>query len=310
MTFVKVTKTKAYFKRFQVKYRRRHEGKTDYFARQKLIVQAKNKYSSPKYRLVVRFTNKYVICQVVYSEISGDKVLASAYSKELSRYGLSVGLKNYAAAYCTGLLVARRTLKKLGLDSTYEGNTEIDGEVVKTTEGKDTFYVDEVDEEKRPFKAILDVGIAPTTTGARLFGAMKGAADGGFDIPHNEKRFPGYDRETKEYDASVHKEHIMGGHVMEWMEALQEEDAENGTEEFQKLFADYIKAGVGPEDLEELYEKVHAAIRADPSPKFSENAKTRNAKVTSHPGSKANNVKLTYDERKARVAEKLALRDA
>lgn len=37
----------------------------------------------------------------------------------------------------------------------------------------------------------------------RVFGCMKGASDGGLDIPHNEKRFPGYDRDTKSYDVSI-----------------------------------------------------------------------------------------------------------
>ena len=64
---------------------------------------------------MVRFTSHYVICQIVYSEIDGDKVVAAANSKELARYGLTVGLKNYAAAYCTGLLVARRH-PRLGAD--------------------------------------------------------------------------------------------------------------------------------------------------------------------------------------------------
>jgi hypothetical protein len=50
MPFVKVVKNKAYFKRFQVKFRRRREGKTDYFARKRLVVQDKNKYNTPKYR--------------------------------------------------------------------------------------------------------------------------------------------------------------------------------------------------------------------------------------------------------------------
>ena len=44
----------------------------------------------------------------------------------------------------------------------------------------------------RPFKCLLDVGLARTTSGARLFGALKGAVDGGLDIPHSEKRFPGF----------------------------------------------------------------------------------------------------------------------
>ena len=40
---------------------------------------------------------------------------------------IQVGLKNYAAAYCTGLLIARRVLNKLGLDEAYEGVTEVCG---------------------------------------------------------------------------------------------------------------------------------------------------------------------------------------
>jgi Ribosomal large subunit proteins 60S L5, and 50S L18 len=37
------------------------EGKTDYYARKRLITQAKNRYATPKYRLVVRFTNTTVV---------------------------------------------------------------------------------------------------------------------------------------------------------------------------------------------------------------------------------------------------------
>jgi large subunit ribosomal protein L5e len=98
----------------------------------------------------VRFTNVDVVCQIVYSKIGGDHVLTSAYSHELPRYGVKAGLTNYAAgllmfvfgvgslkgylafvrsntitAYCTGLLVARRLLNKLGLDKRYEGNTDV-----------------------------------------------------------------------------------------------------------------------------------------------------------------------------------------
>ncbi|CAM9934106.1 unnamed protein product, partial [Hapterophycus canaliculatus] len=222
--FVKVQKTKAYFKRYQVKFRRRREGKTDYRARKRLICQDKNKYNSPKYRLVVRFTNKYVLAQIIYATIQGDVCMCQASSKELPRYGCKVGLKNYAAAYCTGLLVARRLLRQLGLDEAddekkmdnlYVGQgvgveedgdddeDEVDGNVVKSESNGRTYYVDEVDEERRPFKALLDVGIRSTSTGNRVFGCMKGAADGGLDVPHNEKRFPGYDRDTKSYDVSL-----------------------------------------------------------------------------------------------------------
>ena len=58
MGYIKVLKTAAYSKRYQVKYRRRREGKTDYQARRRMVIQDKNKYNMPKYRMVVRMTNK------------------------------------------------------------------------------------------------------------------------------------------------------------------------------------------------------------------------------------------------------------
>jgi large subunit ribosomal protein L5e len=63
--------------------------------------------------------------QVIRATIAGDIVESAAYSHELPKYGLKVGLTNYAAAYCVGLLIARRTLKKFGLDEQYEGQTEV-----------------------------------------------------------------------------------------------------------------------------------------------------------------------------------------
>ena len=64
--------------RFQTKFKRRREGKTDYFARKRLICQDKDKYNSPKYRLVARITSNRVIAQVVYATIQGDKVFCQA----------------------------------------------------------------------------------------------------------------------------------------------------------------------------------------------------------------------------------------
>lgn len=54
-------------------------------------------------------------------------------------------------------------------------------------------------------RCYLDVGLARTTTGARVFGAMKGAVDGGLNVPHSIKRFPGYDAESKKFNAEVHR---------------------------------------------------------------------------------------------------------
>ncbi|WWC68437.1 60S ribosomal protein uL18 [Kwoniella pini CBS 10737] len=253
MPFVKTQKNDAYFSRYQVKPRRRREGKTDYQARRGLVSQAKNKYASPKYRLVVRITNKQVICQIVYAKIQGDAVLVHASSKELPKFGIEHGLTNWTACYATGLLVARRALTKLGLADKYEGVAEPSGEL-ELTEALG-------DDEPRPFKAYLDVGLRRTSTGARVFGAMKGASDGGIFIPHNEKRFPGYDPETKAIDAEVLQNYIIGGHVAEYMESLEEEDDER----FKKQFSSYLAADVGSADIEEIYTEAYAKIREDPS---------------------------------------------
>ena len=56
-----------------------------------------------------------------------DRVICSASSQELPRYGIKIGLKNYPACYATGLLLARRLLKQFGLDETYEGVDEVTG---------------------------------------------------------------------------------------------------------------------------------------------------------------------------------------
>lgn len=58
--------------------------------------------------LIVRVTNTDVIAQIAYARIEGDVVIASANSHELPNFGVKVGLTNYAACYCTGLLLARR----------------------------------------------------------------------------------------------------------------------------------------------------------------------------------------------------------
>ncbi|KAH9726948.1 Ribosomal L18 c domain-containing protein [Citrus sinensis] len=284
MAFVKAQKSKAYFKRFQVKYKRRREGKTDYRARIRLINQDKNKYNTPKYRFVVRFTNKDIIAQIVSANIVGDSVLAAAYAHELPRYGLEVGLTNYAAAYCTGLLLARRVLKMLEMDDEYEGNVEATGED----------YSVEPADTRRPFRALLDVGLIKTTTGNRVFGALKGALDGGLDIPHSDKRFAGFSKDGKQLDAEVHRKYIYGGHVAAYMSTLMEDEPEK----YQSHFTEYIKKGIDADGLEALYKKVHAAIRADPTMKKSEKPAPKEHK-------RYNLKKLTYEERKAKLVERL-----
>ena len=273
-----------------MKYRRRREGKTDYRARLRLCRQDKNKYNTPKYRMIVRFTNRDIVCQIAYATLAGDVVVSAAYSHELPRYGLKAGLTNYSAAYCTGLLLARRTLQKFGLDKAYEGNTNVE-------ELGEDYTVEANDEGPRPFYCILDTGLKRTSTGSKVFGALKGALDGGLNIPHNEKRFAGYEPDEKEFDAEVMHKYIFGGHVAEYMEEMIEEDPEK----YQSHFAEYLKNGIEPDGLEEMYESVHEAIREDPAPAKKE------AKSQPKSGTKQwKPRKLTYDQKKENLKQKLA----
>jgi len=288
-------KSSSYFSRYQTKYKRRREGKTDYYARKRLITQAKNKYNAPKYRLVVRFTNRDIVCQIITSELNGDKVFCSAYAHELKAYGIKHGLTNWSAAYATGLLIARRALKKLGLDETFAGVEEPDGEY-QVTEAA------EVDgEERRPFKCFLDVGLTRTSTGARVFGAMKGASDGGLYIPHSENRFPGYDVETKELDAETLRKYIFGGHVSEYMETLADDDEER----YKSQFQGYIDDDVEADGLEEMYAEAHKGIREDPFKKDPEAGSKKSKEEWKKESLKYRKQKLTFDERRERIKAKI-----
>jgi len=286
MGFVKVVKNKAYFKRFQVKFKRRREGKTDFYARRRLVIQDKNKYNTPKYRLIVRFTNRDIICQVAYARLEGDIVVCAAYAHELPRYGIKLGLTNYAAAYCTGLLLARRLLNKFKLDEIYSGLEEATGE---------DYSVEDVDDKPGAFRAYLDIGLSRSSTGARVFGAMKGAVDGGIDIPHSHRRFPGYDAESKAFNADVHRQHIFGQHVADYMRTLLEDDEDA----FKRQFAKYIKLGISADDVEGTYKAAHQAIRKDPKHVRKEPKKDIKKQ-------RWNRQKFTHSERKNRVAQRKA----
>eukprot|EP00758_Cryptobia_borreli_P016003 Tbor_TRINITY_DN6071_c1_g1::TRINITY_DN6071_c1_g1_i1::g.11483::m.11483/K02932/RP-L5e, RPL5; large subunit ribosomal protein L5e len=295
MPFVKVVKNKAYFKRFQVQYRRRREGKTDYRARRQMVLQDKTKFGTPKYRFVVRITNKDVVTQIVHAKVKGDDVICAAYSHELPAFGITFGLTNYAAAYATGLLCARRTLTKLKIADKFEGVKEATGAHTAVRTKKD----DQDDSETRfPFKAILDVGLSRTTTGARLFGAMKGAVDGGIAIPHRPNRFPGFNRAKKELNSKLHRDRIFAKHVSAYMKKVKEEAATDDTiTMFSKMFA----ANIAPDSIEGMYKKCHEAIRANPTktvPKKSGKAGAKSKSYKTH--------KATLESRKESAKKKVA----
>ena len=86
---------------YRVKFRRRREGKTNYYRRRRLLL-------SRLPRLVVRKTNTNTIVQLVNASVVGDTTVASAISTELGNHGWTAGTGNIPAAYLTGFLAGLR----------------------------------------------------------------------------------------------------------------------------------------------------------------------------------------------------------
>jgi len=90
-------------------------------------------------------------------------------------------------------------------------------------------------------EAILDIGIGRPPARSKIYGALKGVVDAGIEVPHDEKVFPGEDR-------------IRGEHIMSYWASIPEEDAR------KRLFAQYLKEGLTPEDLPRHFDEVKAKI--------------------------------------------------
>ena len=91
----------AHGKKKRMPYRRRREGKTDYFRRLRLL-----KSNEP--RAVIRVTLRNATVQFVEYHPEGDRVLASANGTDLKKLGWSHSCSNLTAVYLTGLLAGKR----------------------------------------------------------------------------------------------------------------------------------------------------------------------------------------------------------
>ena len=118
---------------------------------------------SEKPRLVVRRSNKYMIAQIINYDENGDKVLAQFNSISLKKKGWKHSCANVPAAYLSGLEIAKLASK------------------AKVNE------------------AIFDMGSYTPTKGCRIYAVLKGAVDGGLNIPHSEKAFPSEERLNGEH---------------------------------------------------------------------------------------------------------------
>ncbi len=113
---------------------------------------------SKKPRFVVRKSSNNITCQVIEYSNRGDNVLAYSDSRELKKLGWKAHAGNIPAAYLTGLLCGTRSKKK------------------------------------KIGEAVPDMGLYTSTKGSRLYGALKGALDGGLKIPCSEDIMPSEER--------------------------------------------------------------------------------------------------------------------
>jgi len=86
---------------YRVKFRRRREGKTNYYRRKSLL-------QSRRPRLVVRKSNTNTFVQIINANVVGDMTVASALASELSEHGWKASAANLPAAYLTGFLAGLR----------------------------------------------------------------------------------------------------------------------------------------------------------------------------------------------------------
>jgi large subunit ribosomal protein L18 len=139
-----------------IPFKRKREGKTNYKKRLSLL-------TSGKPRLVVRKSLKNILAQIIEFHPDGDKVLASAHSKDLIKMGWKGYGRNVTAAYLVGLLCGKRA-QNAGVK-----------------------------------EAILDLGFYQTIKGSVIYAALKGAVDSGLIVPHSEKVFPAEERIAGEH---------------------------------------------------------------------------------------------------------------
>lgn len=134
--------------------KRIRERKTNYHKRSSLLL-------SKKRFITIKVTNQNILTQILEPSITGDKVIASAHSNNLPKFGWKGSLNSLPACYLTGLLLGKKGIFK-----------GIDNAILYT--GKDTFT-------------------------ERISACLKGLIDGGIEIPSSEDSFPSSERISGEH---------------------------------------------------------------------------------------------------------------
>ena len=162
----------------RLRFKRRRNAETDYHRRSRML-----RGGLP--RAVVRVSNTQVTCQLVSYEPEGDRVLESITGKSLvdsHKWPSDASRKSVPACYLAGFA--------MGTSAISNGHS----------------------------RAILDIGLAASSTGNRAYSALKGMIDAGMEIPHSEEVLPSEERINGEHigdgiakDVAATKKSIGGG---------------------------------------------------------------------------------------------------
>jgi len=90
--------------RYKVPFRRRREGRTDYYVRRKLL-------SGRETRAVIRRSSRNISVQFAEFTMDGDTIAVSANSRDIAKMGWTHSSSNICAAYLTGYLAGKRAMK-------------------------------------------------------------------------------------------------------------------------------------------------------------------------------------------------------
>ena len=140
----------AHGKNQRLRYKRRRNGETDYRRRMRML-------RGGSVRAVVRISNTQTICQLVDYQSGGDEILVSIDGRTLVdkfKWPIDASRKSVPASYLTGFAMGKAALAA--------GHDE----------------------------AVLDIGLAASSSGNRAFSALKGMVDAGLEIPHGEDVLP------------------------------------------------------------------------------------------------------------------------
>ncbi len=132
-------------------FKRKTRGMTNYKKRIALI-------RSEKPRLVIRKSIRGINAAIVEFNEKGDRVIASANSRALEKYGWKADKGNVPSAYLTGFLLGKKA------------------------------------KEKKIGEAVLDIGLGSSVKGSRIYAAVAGIVDSGIKVPHGENILPAKDR--------------------------------------------------------------------------------------------------------------------